>query len=119
MFEELGQIVDVGRAEHHLGRSADAEPGHASERDVLGIAAAHRRQALEQAGAADRSGHHCRASRAAGPCSAASSAGSALAQLVLEPAPRQTTRSPDAARPSTVAANAAGSVSGTTWRWPC
>ena len=48
----------------------------------------------------------------------ANSSGNAFAHAVIVPAPRQTTMSPDRARPSIVAANSAGPANATTDRRP-
>ena len=32
--EKLGQVLGVGRAKQHLGRAADAEPGHRADRRI-------------------------------------------------------------------------------------
>ena len=98
--DERGKVLRVGRAKQHLGRAADAEPGQRRQRRVLGDAAPYRRQAIEQAIALFARRHHATAPEASrrAAATASSSAGKACAQLVIEPAPRQTTKSPAVAR---------------------
>jgi hypothetical protein len=43
------QVGQVGRAVHDLGRSADPEPGDPGQRRVFGIAAADRREPVDEA----------------------------------------------------------------------
>ena len=80
--EKIGEIGFVGRQEHDLRRTADAEPGE-------------RRQRLVRREAAAQVGHRRRKRRrdvgkAHAVCSA-SCAGNAAAHCVMLPAPRQTT----------------------------
>src|SRR5690606_38478918 len=91
--EKVGEIGFVRRHEQDFGRPADAEPGEFGKIGVETEPASHFGQA---AGAAPCGvgGHAAPARRSA---SAASSSGSAWAQWVMVPAPRQTTMSPGAA----------------------
>ena len=83
-LEERGQVIQVGRLEDRLGRAADAQPGARRERHLRAQSSAHRRKVGRQV-----------AQAAFSPRMARSWAGKALAQAVMLPAPRQTTRSPD------------------------
>ena len=113
------EVVGVRRLEQHFRRAADAEPRHVGERSVRRQPAAHRRQAVDQVRFvvhAGRRRHACPplavffASR---PLRRSSSPGRALAQAVMLPAPRQTTKSPGWARSWTIdgRASALGSAS--------
>jgi hypothetical protein len=57
--QERDEISAVGRAEHHFGRTADAEPGDTRERCILGQTAAHRREPLRSDAESHRRRHHC------------------------------------------------------------
>ena len=59
LARKADEVVAVGRTEHHLGRAADAEPGDARERRILGQAATHGRQPLDQALRSHCRRHHC------------------------------------------------------------
>ena len=115
--EERGEVVAIGGAEHHFRRPADAEPGDAGERRVRGEPPAHRRQAVDQVRLVRFGGHHARTPRFIGR-SVSSSPGSALAHCVIEPAPRQTTKSPGWASAAICGASSAGEASASTLRWP-
>src|SRR5262249_34630498 len=111
--DEGHEVVAVGRAEHDLGRAADAEPGDAGQRRILGQPAAHRWQSVDET-LGSEGGHHWIV--LAG--SFASSSGSACAQLVMLPAPRRPSGSPGPASWANMPASAAGRGSASTWRGP-
>ena len=98
--KEVAKIVMVSRAEDYFGGSADAEPGMLGHWYGAGILAAHRRQAVDEAG------RHAPFSR-----SLSISSGSCAAQPVMSPAPRHITRSPLFVRARISCASASGPAS--------
>ena len=101
-LQEFREIRRVGRTEQHLGRAAGAEPGLRAERRIGGQPAARLGQPVDQVRAGGLERHHAAVpeslAMARGPAFSAASCwswpGSACAQAVILPAPRQTTTSP-------------------------
>ena len=115
-LQESHQVVLVHRLEENLGRAAYAEPGYAVQRRIRGHAAAHRWQAFDQGQVLALGGVHDAPPAACLGLRADSWSGNAWAQAVMFPAPRQTTRSPEAARSITMPGRSAGSSRGATCR---
>src|SRR5262245_34648328 len=103
---ERAEVLDVRRPEQNVSSTAGAEPDEVLERRLLGIRAAHFREDVE------RSGH------GAAPFSF-SAASMPLAQVVIEPAPRNTTAPPGFASPPISAGRSSGPSMVTTFLWPC
>ena len=130
-LQERRQILGIGRPEQHLGRAAGAEPGLRAERRIGRQPAARLGQPVDQVRMRGLRAPSCRRSAvegrgslamARGPaCSAAicwSWPGSACAQAVMLPAPRQTTTSPGRAICQIRPGRSPGAPSGVTSRWP-
>ena len=117
--EEVRQVVDIRRSIHHVRAAAGAEPDGAGEVDVDGVATPYRRQPFDPVrhlGARDHDVCPAGLAACAPPRSSSRASGSARAQWVMLPAPRQTTRSPGSTRVSISAGRASGVSSGSTWR---